>query len=72
MSTLEERKKRGEEIIKKYRSRGGSDVYASASDVIADVLLFVAQNEDEGTQILQAAEMEFKMSCEGERFFSEG
>ncbi len=72
MSELEERKRRGQEIIKKYRSSGATDIYTCATDVITDILLFVAQSEDEGTQILQSAEMDFKLASEKERFFSEG
>lgn len=72
MSTLEVRRKRGEEIVKKYRPLSGSDTYACAADAIADILLFVAENEDEGTQVLQAAEMDFRNASEGERFLTEG
>ncbi len=70
MSTLEERKRRGQETIKRYRSVG--DSYASAVDAIADILLFVAQTESEATQLLQSAEMEFRNEAEGERFLTEG
>lgn len=72
MTMLEERKRRGEEIVKKYRTRSGNDTYACAADVISDVLLAVAQNEDEGVQILQSAEMDFRGAFQGERFFTEG
>ena len=72
MTTLRERKKRGEDIIKKYKTRSDVDPYASAIDAIADVLLFVAQSEAEGTQILHAAEIDFRNSAEGEAFVSEG
>lgn len=72
MTTLRERKKRGEEIIKKYRTSANTDPYASAIDAIADVLLFVAQTEGEGTQILHAAEIDFRNSAESESFASEG
>ena len=72
MSTLEERRRRGEEILKRYRSRSKSDNYSCAADVIADVLLTVAQNDDEATQVLQSAEMDFRCAFEGERFLTEG
>ena len=72
MATLEERKRRGQEIVKRYRSVVGYDAYASAVDAIADILLFVAQTESEATQLLQSAEMEFRNEAEGERFLTEG
>ena len=72
MTTIEERKRRGQEIIKKYRPLSGSDPYACAADAIADILLFVAQSEDEGTKILHSAEIDFRDSAEGESFASEG
>lgn len=72
MTTLEERRRRGEEILKKYKSRSGNDTYACAADAIADVLLAVAQQEEEGTQVLQSAEMDFRSAFEGERFLTEG
>lgn len=72
MGTFEERKRRGEEILKKYKSKTATDVYTCASDAIADILLFVAQNEEEGTQVLQSAEMDFRTTCEGETFLTEG
>jgi hypothetical protein len=72
MATFQERKRRGQEIVKKYKSCSGSDPYACAVDAIADILLFVAQTEDEGTQILQSAEMDFRNAVEGESFVTEG
>ena len=72
MTPLQERKKRGEEIIKKYKTSTSVDPYALAVDAIADVLLFVAQSEREGTQILHASEMDFRNAAEGEAFVSEG
>ena len=72
MTTLQERKKRGEEIVKKYKTSTSVDFYALAVDAIADVLLFVAQGEGESTQILHAAEMDFRNAAEGEAFASEG
>ncbi len=72
MATVQERKKRGGETIKQYRSVSGGDAYACAADAIADILLFVAQNPDEGTQLLQCAEMDFRCLIEVENLFSEG
>ena len=71
MATLRERKQRGEQIVKLYRSRS-SDTYYSAADAIADVLLFVAQTHDEAINILQAAEVDFRNTAEGESFLTEG
>ena len=70
--TTEERKRRGQEILKKYRSYSGTDPYACAADAIADILLFVAQTEDEGIKILHSAEMDFRNAAEGETFAAEG
>jgi hypothetical protein len=72
MPTLEERKRRGQDLVKKYRSVSGMDPYACAADAISDILLSVAQNEEEATQILQSAEMEFRNAVEGESFLNEG
>jgi hypothetical protein len=72
MSTLEERKRRGQETIKRYRAVSGNDPYAAAVDAITDILLFVAQAESEATQLLQSAEMDFRSEAEGERFLTEG
>lgn len=70
--TVDERKRRGLESLKKYRSTSGSDQYACAADAIADILLYVAQSEDEGTKILHSAEMDFRNAAESESFASEG
>jgi hypothetical protein len=70
--TLKARKKRGEEIIAKYQAGVGNDKYAAAVDAIADVLLAIAQTGDESTQILHAAEVEFRNAAEVESFVSEG
>lgn len=72
MATLEERRRRGQDLIKKYKPLSGADPYACAVDVISDILLSVAQNEDEATQMLQCAEMEFRSAVEGESFLNEG
>ena len=70
--TIDERKRRGQEIVKKYRSCSGTDPYACAADAIADILLYVAQTEDESSKIVHAAEMDFRNSAEGETFAAEG
>jgi hypothetical protein len=72
MSTVEERKRRGEEIVRRYRRVNNNDTYASALDAIADILLFVAQSEAEATQLLQSAEMDFRNEVQAERFLTEG
>jgi hypothetical protein len=72
MSTVRERQRRGEEILKRYRSISGSDLYANATDAIADILLFVAQSEGEATQLLHSAEIDFRNSAESESFATEG
>jgi hypothetical protein len=72
MSTLVERKRRGEETLKRYRRCTGTDPYACAIDAIADVLLAVSQSEGETTQILHAAEIDFRNTAEGEVFIGEG
>jgi hypothetical protein len=71
-SPLEQRKRRGQETTKKYRAVSGDDAYASAVDAIADILLATAQTEDEATQLLQAAEVDFRNCAELETFFAEG
>ena len=72
MAISDDRKKRGQEILKKYRSISGTDTYGAASDAIADILLSVAQNEQEATRILHAAEVDFRTTAEGEDFAAEG
>ena len=72
MATLKDRKRRGEEISKKYRSITGNDPYAGAVDAISDILLAVAQTQSEATKILHSAEIEFRNLAEAESFLSEG
>jgi len=72
MTTIQERKRRGLDIIARYKSVSGVDPYACASDAIADILLSVAQTLDEGVQLLQSAEMDFRSVTEGEAFLTEG
>src|SRR5579875_3672079 len=71
MATLRERKKRGEEIVKKYKPSNLNDPYACAVDAIADILLYVADNPTEGIKILHSAEIDFRNSAEGEAFLTE-
>ena len=72
MATIRERKKRGEEIVKKYKPSSINDPYTCAIDAIADVLLYVAENPTEGRRILHSAEIDFVNSAEGEAFLTEG
>lgn len=72
MTGLEERKRRGSELMKKYRAKSSDDLYTGAADAITDILLFVAQNEHDATQLLHTAEMDFRTAIAGEHFFSEG
>jgi hypothetical protein len=72
MSTLRERRRRGEEICKKYRPISGNDSYACAADAICEILLSVAQNESEARQILHSAEIDFRNVAETESFLAEG
>jgi hypothetical protein len=72
MSTLQERKRRGEEIVRRYRRINNNETYASATDAITDILLFVAQSEAEATQLLQCAEIDFRNEAEVEKFLTEG
>lgn len=71
-SPVEQRKKRGNELTKKYRAVVGDDCYSCAVDAITDILLATAQSEEEATQILQAAEVEFRNSAELETIAGEG
>ncbi len=70
--TLKQRKKCGEEAIGKYQTRAKTDRYEAAVDAIADILLATAQSDEEATQILHGAEVEFRNSAEVETFVSEG
>ncbi len=72
MSTIRERQRRGQEALKRYRGSSGNDLYACATDAIADILLFVAQSEGEATQLLHSAEVDFRNSAESESFATEG
>ena len=72
MKIDEERRKRGQEVLKKYRSTSGTDKYSAAADAIVDILLCTAEDEDEGAQILRAAEADYREVCECENFAAEG
>jgi hypothetical protein len=72
MAISEERRKRGLEALKKYRAAAGNDTYAAAADAISDILLGVAESEEEGLQVLRAAEIDFRNALEGESFATEG
>lgn len=43
-----------------------------AVDAISDILLAVAQTQEEATKILHSAEIEFRNLSEAESFLSEG
>ena len=72
MSTLTERRRRGEDICKKYRAISGADAYACATDAIGDILLAVAKSEQEAARLLHAAEIDFRNAAEAESFMAEG
>ena len=72
MATIRERKKRGEEIVKKYKPSSINDPYTCAVDAIADILLYVAESQADGRKILHSAEVDFISSAEGEAFLTEG
>lgn len=72
MSSIKDRTRRGEEILKQYRSKTVTDRYAMAADAISDILLSVAQTHEEAMQLLQSAEMEFRNTVEAESFLAEG
>ncbi len=72
MATTEERKRRGLEIVRRYRPICGNDSYAAAADAIADILMSVAENEEEARQIAHAAEIDFRSAIEGEDLMAEG
>lgn len=72
MASPEERKKRGAEIVKKYKPSCGQDAYAAANDAITDILLAVASDEDDAGRMLQGAEADYRSTIEGERIAGEG
>lgn len=72
MSSIKDRTRRGEEILKQYRTKAATDRYAMAADAIADILLSVAQTHEEAVQLLQSAEIDFRNTAETESFLAEG
>lgn len=72
MAISEERRRRGQETIKRYKSVSGSDPYAAANDAIADILLYVAKTSDEARQMLHCAEVDFNNELESEDLIAEG
>ncbi len=72
MAKLDDRRKLGAEILKKYLRSAGNDKYAAAADLIADILLSVAENPDEASSVLRAAEVDYRRSVETEDFGAEG
>ena len=72
MPISEQRRRRGQETIKRYKSVSGSDVYAAATDAVTDILMFVAKTSEEAAQLLHAAEVDFNSELEGEDLIAEG
>ena len=72
MPISEERRRRGKETIKRYKSVSGSDAYAAANDAITDILLYVAKNSEEARRMLHGSEMDFNNELEGEDLIAEG
>jgi hypothetical protein len=72
MPISEDRRRRGQETIKRYKSVSGTDAYAAATDAIADILMFVAKTSEEAGQILHSAEVDFNTELEGEDLIAEG
>lgn len=72
MPIPEERRKRGGELLRKYLGTAGGDKYAAASDAIADILLAVAEQEDDARKLLQSAEEDYRCTIEQEGFVGEG
>lgn len=72
MAISEERRTRGKETVKRYKSVSGADPYAAANDAIADILLYVAKTTEEARQILHGAEIDFQNELENEDMIAEG
>lgn len=72
MAISEERRRRGQETIKRYKSVSGADPYAAGGDAITDILLFVAKTPEEARQMLRNAEIEFNNELESEDLIAEG
>lgn len=72
MAILEDRRKRGADILKKFTRASEGNKFDAASDTIADILLSVAESQEEAEQIVRAAEMDFRCSVETEGCAEEG
>jgi hypothetical protein len=72
MKPAEARRRRGQEIIKRYKPISGADQYACATDAIADILLAVCENVQEASSLLQAAETDYVNAGDIESVISEG
>lgn len=72
MPIPEERRKRGADLLKKYSGPSGGDKYVAASDAIADILLFAAEDEDDARKLLHSAEEDYRCTIEEEGFITEG
>ncbi len=72
MANSEERRRRGHDIIKRYKSISGVDPYAAASDAITDILMYVAKNGEEARHMLHGAEVDFNEALESEDLIAEG
>ncbi len=72
MPISDERRQRGKETLKRYKQVSGANAYSAATDAIADILMFVAKTSEEATQILHAAEVDFKSELEDEDLIAEG
>jgi hypothetical protein len=72
MAILEDRRKRGAEILKKVTRSSDANKFDAAADLIADILLSVADSQDDAEQILRAAEMDFRCLIETEHCAEEG
>lgn len=72
MASFEERKRRGAEIVKKYKPGAGNDSYAAATDALTDILLAVCENPDEAERMMHAVDMEYRGLLESENIVGEG
>ena len=72
MSFLEERRKRGATYLKKTGKLAEGNPFDAATDVIADILLSVAETQEDAEKILRGAEMDFRCSIEAEGCAEEG
>lgn len=72
MASQDDRKRRGSEILKKYKQIVGNDPYAAAADAITDILLAVATDQEDAGRILQSAEVDYNGCVEREHIAGEG